>query len=143
MKNATTSSKTLHEINNELAVLEGFGSRRKPRSGRRADCGNRKESGGEIMIKWQRDAGMFARRIVHSDLHGFVARGFIIEQGTKALFFENGVLQQVVRAGKIETSGLLTRLLTLDFHRRVEIVVCEAGDIHFAYLYGGENPQTP
>ena len=94
------------------------------------------------MIKWQRDADTFARRIVHSDLRDFLGRGFIVEQGTKALFFENGVLREVVRAGKIETGGLLTRLLTLDFHRRVEIVVCEAGDIQLAYLYGGENSQT-
>lgn len=92
------------------------------------------------MIKWERKADIFASRIVHNDWKGFLSKGFIIEEGSRALFFENGILKEVISAGKIEMGGLLQKILAWDFGRHWEVVVCDAGDISFVYLYGGLNP---
>ncbi len=86
------------------------------------------------MITWRRGANVFARRISHENQKSSLASGFIVEQGTKALFFEDGVLKEIVGAGKIEFGGWLERLL--DFSRNGEIVVCDAGDVHLEYVYG-------
>ena len=95
------------------------------------------------MIKWQRDKNTFARRIVHSDFKKLLQKDFIIEQGTKGIIFENGKLQEIVSCGKIKSnSNILSRLLNLDFTRNIEVVVCEAGEIRLAYLYGEKNSIT-
>ena len=95
----------------------------------------------DAMLTWHRDANTFARRVVHENKKSLLSSGFIVEQGTKALFFENGVLKEIVGAGKIELGGWLERVMLLDFSRNVEIVVCDAGDVHFEYIYGSNGAE--
>ncbi|MCJ2520242.1 MAG: zinc ribbon domain-containing protein [Candidatus Thermoplasmatota archaeon] len=97
------------------------------------DCGApvsgayEKETG---ITKWERSPGEFAVRHEVGDIKGFFRKGIVVEQGTKAMFIQDGRLSGVLPAGKYDAGGVLQRLKDLNVSGSSSVTLVDESDVH-------------
>lgn len=79
--------------------------------------------------RWSRRPGDFAVRIDKQDIKGWLAKPLIIEHGTRALLFQNGLCKGELGEGSYDTGGFLKRLVHFNLDMHACVVLVEAGDV--------------
>lgn len=95
-------------------------------------CGAALESGATPAFtseRWARAAGDFASRIDVPDVKGWLVKPLLVEHGTRALLFHEGVLVGEVTPGRYDMDGLLKRVGNLEVGRPTSIVLVDGGDV--------------
>jgi RNA polymerase subunit RPABC4/transcription elongation factor Spt4 len=99
---------------------------------------------------WRREPDAFAKRIEISDLKGLFHKGFIVEQGTKAMLFMNGAFVETLQPGKYDLAGgFMDKLINLCHKLGIGLVntatalLIDAGDVELNVDLSGVYTKDP
>lgn len=78
---------------------------------------------------WALTPDALAAKIEPGDLKGMLTKGLIVEEGTRALFFQRGKFKGELPPGKHNVGGLLQRINTFDLATPTSVILVYARDV--------------
>jgi hypothetical protein len=79
--------------------------------------------------RWVRGDDDFAVRVDECDVKGVLAKGLIVEHGTKGLLFQQGRFCGYIEPGKYDTNGFLKKVNHFNQTTPTSVVLVDVGDV--------------
>lgn len=86
---------------------------------------------------WRRDAKAFAYRFEVSDLKGVFRKKVTVEQGTKAIFLQDGKFSGELPPGTYSFGGLIEKITTLNLSGKATIILVDDSDVRLDFNIDG------
>ncbi len=86
---------------------------------------------------WRRGSNDFAHRFEVSDIKGVFNKTVTVEQGTKAIFLQEGRFSGELPPGKYSVGGLIQAIKTLNLSEKATIVLVDDSDVRLDFNIGG------
>ncbi len=87
--------------------------------------------------RWRRRPGDFARRFETGDLSALLAKGIVVEEGTRGLLFQDGQYMGDLNPGHYTVQSFTERLKNLVVKRPCTIVLVDIGDVPVSVQFDG------
>jgi hypothetical protein len=82
-----------------------------------------------ISKQWKREADDFAVRLEVANLEGLFKKQFIVEQGTQALFIQNGKPAGMLSPGQYDLENAWEKLKKLELNQVASVIIADTADI--------------
>lgn len=78
---------------------------------------------------WKREESGFAQRVDVGEIKGFFRKGIVVEQGSKAMFIQDGKLSGVLLPGKYDAGGVVDRLKDANIFGSSTVILVDDSDV--------------